>query len=130
MRQLSQPSLLSLLLTLILWSLPAAGLQEPDHSANVSRLGNPSGIARHFEKYLYGVVKKITDKEIVLTETMMGTDQTFQFVKKTKFILDGKATKVGSIKVGDRVYVDHKEDKKGNLIAKKVLTGVFAAQSR
>ncbi len=74
MRQLSQLSLLSLLLTLILWSLPAAGLQEPDHSANVSRLGNPSGIARHFEKYLYGVVKKITDKEIVLTETMMGTD--------------------------------------------------------
>ncbi len=122
--------LLSLLLTLVLLSLPAAGLQEPDHSANVTRLGNPTGTARHFEKYLYGVVKKITDKEIVLTKTMMGIDQTFQIVKKTKFILDGKSTKVGSIKVGDGVYVDHKEDKKGNLIAKKVLTGVFAAQSR
>lgn len=122
--------LLSLLLTLVLLSLPAAGLQEPDHSANVTRLGNPTGTARHFQNYLYGVVKKITDKEIVLTKTMMGTDQTFQIVKKTKFILDGKTTKVGSIKVGDRVYVDHKEDKKGNLIAKKVLTGVFAAQSR
>ncbi len=120
----------SLLLTFVLLSLPAAGLQEPDHSANVTRLGDPTGTARHFQNYLYGVVKKINDKEIVLTKTMMGTDQTFQIVKKTKFILDGKPTKIGSIKVGDRVYVDHKEDKQGKLIAKKVLTGVFAAQSR
>ena len=121
---------LSLLLTLIFLSLPAVGLQEPDHSANVTRLGNPSGIARHFEKYLYGVVKKVTDKEIVLTKTMMGIDQTFQIVKKSKFILDGKPTKLGSIKVGDGVYIDHKEDKKGNLIAKKILAGIFAARSR
>ena len=120
----------SLLLTFVLVSLPAAGLQEPDHSANVTRLGDPTGTARHFQNYLYGVVKKINHKEIVLTKTMMGTDQTFQIVKKTKFILDGKPTKLGSIKVGDRVYVDHKEDKQGKLIAKKVLTGVFAAQSR
>ncbi len=120
----------SLLLTFVLLSLPAAGLQEPDHSANVTRLGDPTGTARHFQKYLYGVVKKINDKEIVLAKTIMGTDQTFQIVKKTKFILDGKPTKIGSIKVGDRVYVDHKEDKQGKLIAKKVLTGVFAAQSR
>ena len=120
----------SLLLTFALLSLPAAGLQEPDHSANVTRLGDPTGTARHFQNYLYGVVKKINDKKIVLAKTIMGTDQTFQIVKKTKFILDGKPTKIGSIKVGDRVYVDHKEDKQGKLIAKKVLTGVFAAQSR
>ena len=120
----------SLLLTFVLLSLPAAGLQEPDHSANVTRLGDPTGTARHFQNYLYGVVKKINDKEIVLAKTIMGTDQTFEIVKKTKFILDGKPTKIGSIKVGDRVYVDHKEDKQGKLIAKKVLTGVFAAQSR
>ena len=120
----------SLLLSIVLLSLPAAGLQEPDHSANVTRLGDPTGTARHFQNYLYGVVKKINDKEMVLTKTMMGTDQTFQIVKKTKFILDGKPTNIGSIKLGEGVYVDHKEDKKGNLIAKKVLTGVFAAQSR
>ena len=117
-------------LAVILLTLPIAGFQEPDLSANVTRLGDPSGIARHFEKYLYGVVKKVTNKEIVLSKTIMGTDQAFQIIKKTKFILDGKKVKLSSIKVGDRVYVDHKEDKKGNLIAKKVLAGIFAARSR
>jgi hypothetical protein len=61
---------------------------------------------------------------MVLTKTKFGTDQTFKFDKKTKFIRNGETSSLDQFKVGDEVWVDVQKDKKtGDLIAKKVVTG-------
>jgi hypothetical protein len=79
-----------------------------------------------YEGYLYGVIKSLTKDEMVLTKTQVGSDQTFKFIKKTKFTHDGKASTLESLKTGDEVWVDADPDKKsGDFIARKVVTGVF-----
>jgi hypothetical protein len=51
-------------------------------------------------------------------------DETFKLNKKTKFIHDGKSSSPDSVKVGDKVWVDARQDKKtGDSIARKVVSG-------
>ena len=87
-----------------------------------------------YKDYLYGVVKDVNQDAMVLTKTQYGktqygTDPTFKFDKKTKFIHDGKDSTLQSLQLGDKVWVDAREDKKtGDLIARKVVSGVFVMQ--
>lgn len=79
-----------------------------------------------YQDYLYGIVKELNKDAMVLTKTKSGTDQTFKFNKKTKFIHDGKSSSIESLQLGDKVWVDVDTDKKtGNFIARKVVTGVL-----
>lgn len=83
-----------------------------------------------YKDYLYGVAKDVNQQEMVLTKTKAGADQTFKFKKKTKFIRDGKNSSFELIKLGDEVWVDVDTDKKtGDLIARKVVTGVIVMPS-
>jgi hypothetical protein len=97
--------------------------KNPPKASN-ARFGNPTSTGRMYQGFLYGVVKELNEKEMVLTKTKFGTDQTFKFEKKTKFIRDGKTSSCDQFKVGDQVWVDVQKDKKtGDMIAKKVVTG-------
>ncbi len=107
-----------------------AGAQKVGGDSAPVRFGNPTGTARPFQNLIYGVVKKITESEIVLTKTQHGVDQTFQLVKKTKYFRDGKPTTLDSIKEGESVYVRPKKKKKGVVIAERVTTGILATQTR
>jgi hypothetical protein len=83
-----------------------------------------------YADYLYGVVKVLDEDQMVLTKTKAGVDQTFRFNKKTKFIQDGKDSSFKSLKLGDEVWVDMNQDKKtGDMIARKVVAGVFLMQA-
>jgi hypothetical protein len=89
------------------------------------RFGDPTSIARVYQSYLYGVIKTVGPEEMVLTKTKFGVDQTFKLNEKTKYIRDGKKSSHDTLKAGDQVWVDTKKDKKtGDLIAKKVVTGI------
>ena len=102
---------------------PQSG-NEPAKPDNV-RFGDPSGTARKYENFLYGVIKELNPNELTLTKTKFGTDQSFKINKKTKFIQDGKASSFDKLKVGDRVFIDADPDRKtGDLIAKKIVSGV------
>ena len=97
-------------------------------------LGVPSAgtdtAGNRFEGYHHGVLTKVDKGAIVLTKTQAGPDQTFKLNKKTKFIRDGKGSSLNSLKIGDDVWVDADENKKtGDLIARKVITGVFLMPS-
>jgi len=84
-----------------------------------------------YQDFLYGVVKELNKDAMVLTKTQYGrtqygTDPTCKFNKKTKFVHDGKDSSLESLHLGDKVWVDIHEDKKtGELIVRKVVTGVF-----
>jgi hypothetical protein len=93
--------------------------------SSTGRFGDPSGTAIMYRDYLYGVIKQLNPDEIILTKTKFGVDQTFKVKKKTKIILDGKASTLDKLKVGDKVYIDVDTDKRtGVLSAKKVVDGV------
>ena len=93
--------------------------------SSTGRFGDATATARKYQDYLYGVVKEIKPGELVLTKTKFGTEQSFKLTKKTKFTLDGKASTLDQLKVGESVYVDVNTDRKtGGLIAKKVVSGV------
>ena len=78
----------------------------------------------NYAGFRYGVVKSIGGKEIVLTKTDAGLDETFKLNKKTKFVHDGKSSSPDSVKVGDKVWVDAHVDKKtGDSTARKVVSG-------
>jgi hypothetical protein len=120
-----QTILMAIVLGIGWLAAPAAAQQdkEPPKASN-ARFGNPTSTARMYQGFLYGVVKELNEKEMVLSKTKFGTDQTFKFEKKTKFIRDGKTCSLAQFKVGDQVWVDVQKDKKtGDLIAKKVVTG-------
>ncbi len=94
-------------------------------TSNTGRFGDPTAIAIKYQDYLYGVIKEMNPNELILSQTKFGVDQTFKLNKKTKFTQDGKASSFDKLKVGDRIYVDVDKDKKtGDLIAKKVISGV------
>ena len=83
-----------------------------------------------FENYHYGVLTKVDKDAIVLTKTKAGPEQAFKLNKKTKFVRDGKDSSLKSLNIGDDVWVDADENKKtGDLIARKVITGVFLMPS-
>jgi len=78
-----------------------------------------------YRDYMYGVIKEISPDEVILTKTKFGVDQTFKLKKKTKFVLDGRASSFDKLKIGDKIYVDVDTDRRtGALIAKKVVSGV------
>lgn len=99
---------------------------RPPQKADTGRFGDPTGIAREYQTYLYGVIKRIGKDEIVLDKTKFGVDTTVKLLPKTKFIHDRKPSDLEQLKVGDQVYVDVKTDKKtGDLSAKKVISGIM-----
>ena len=121
-----------LLLVLLSVLAPAgAGLaqrsQQPP-KPETARFGNPTSIARAYQDYLYGVIKQISSEEMVLEKTKFGIDQTLRLERKTKYIHDGKPSSLDRLKVGEQVWVEVKTEKKtGEMIARKVLTGVALA---
>ncbi len=105
--------------------------QHEQDKPSTARFGDPSSTARTLQDYLYGVIKKIDSKEVVLTKTKYGLDQTVLLEPKTKYIHDGKPSTIGRLKVGEQVWVDVKQEKKsGEMIAKKVVTGVAFTEAR
>lgn len=108
----------------LVMAVPAAAQEEPI-IAGTARYGDPTGTARKYQNLLYGVIKTIDAKGMVLEKTKAGIDQTFKFQPKTKFIHDNKPSLREDLKVGDQVYVDVHEDKKtGDLYAKRVISGI------
>lgn len=106
---------------------PARAQQQQPAKADTGRFGNPTATARTYQTYLYGVIKSLDAKEMVLEKTKAGVDQTFELEAKTKFIRDNKPSSPDALKVGDQVYVDFRKNKKtGELIAKKVVVGAEA----
>jgi hypothetical protein len=110
-----------------LMAVPQSGPQTNKQAItpDTGRFGDASATARKYQDYLYGVIKEMKPEELVLTQTKFGVDQTFKLNKKTKYTLDGKRSSYDKLKVGDRVYIDVGKDKRtGDMIAKKVVTGV------
>jgi hypothetical protein len=105
-------------------AVPATAQNKPV-KAGTGRYGDPTGIARKYQNFLYGVIKTLDANGMVLEKTKVGIDQTLKFQPKTKFIHDEKPSSREDLKVGDQVYVDVHEDKKtGDLYAKKVVSGI------
>lgn len=103
----------------------AAQSDKQPVTSNTGRFGDPSATAIKYQGYLYGVIKEKNPNELILTKTKFGVEQAFKLNKKTKFIQDDKPSSFDKLKVGDRIYVDVDKDKKtGDLIAKKVVSGV------
>jgi hypothetical protein len=118
----------------VVFAVPTAAQKGKHSGAGYGPLGVPSAgtdtAGNKYKDYLFGVVKDVNQQEMVLTKTQAGSDQTFKFDKKTKFIRDGKDISFELIRVGDQVWVDKDDDKKtGDLIARKVVTGVLPAAS-
>jgi len=108
----------------LVMAMPATGQEKPV-KAGTARFGDPTGIARKYQNFLYGVIKTIDAHEIVLEKTKVGIDQTLKFQPKTKFIHDNKPSSREDLKVGEQVYVDvHKDKKTGDLYAKRVISGI------
>jgi hypothetical protein len=88
------------------------------------RFGNASSTGRAFQDYVYGVIKHINKEGLIVDKTSYGDGQKFKLDRKTKFIHDGKPSTFQDLKVGDRVWIDTKTDRKtGEMTAKKVVTG-------
>ena len=118
-------------LSITVATLPGLAQHREPPRSGTARYGDPTSIARVYQDYLYGVIKKIDTNEIVLEKTKFGTDQAFKLDRKTKYIRDGKPGSFDNLKVGDQVWVDVKADKKtGEMTAKKVVTGVVAPTIR
>jgi hypothetical protein len=101
----------------------AQGTKAPENKT--ARFGNPTGIARKYQSYISGVVKKVDKDEIVLTKTRFGVDTSIKLDAKTKFVTNEKPGKLEDLKVGDLVFVDVNKNKKtGEMSAKKVVSGV------
>ncbi len=106
-------------------SAPGGLAQTEPAKPGEPRFGNPTATARTLQGYVYGIIKKIGATELVLDKTEFGDEQTFKLEPKTKYIHDRKPSSLTKLKVGDQVWVDMKKDKKtGEMVAKKVVTGV------
>ena len=119
LRTICIPATLCLVMT-----VPATAQDKPV-KAGTARFGDPTGTARKYQNFLYGVIKTLDANGMVLEKTKAGVDQTFKFQPKTKFIRDDKPSSRGDLKVGDQIYVEVHEDKKtGDLYAKRVVSGI------
>jgi hypothetical protein len=122
---MKRTSYLILAAILVLTSAPFAPAQREPRKPDTARFGDPTQLPRLYEDFIYGVIKKIDKNEMVLEKTKFGVDQTIKFDRKTKYLDDGKPAKWEDLEAGEQVWVDVKEEKKtGEMIAKKVLTGV------
>jgi hypothetical protein len=93
--------------------------------SSTGRFGDPSSVAIKYRDYLFGIVKEVDAKGVIMSKTKFGVDQPFKFTKKTKFFQDGKPSSFDKIKVGEGIYIDVDTDKKtGDQLAKKVVSGV------
>lgn len=118
--------LLTLLSVLALAGTASAQTGRDPIKTDTARFGDPTSIARVYQNYLYGVIKEIGEDEMVLEKTKFGVDKTLKLDSKTKYIHDGKPASRDRLKAGDKVWVDLKTKKKtGEMIAKKVITGVM-----
>lgn len=111
---------------------PATWAQYPQPGKPATgRFGDPSATARFFQDLFYGVVKGLDKSELVLEKNKFGVDQSIKLNDKTKFVHDGEPSTLDKLKVGDQVWIQIKKDKKsGEMIAKKVFTGVVAPTVR
>ncbi len=107
----------------ILFVLPAGAQHEPP-KADTARFGAAEDVSRIFQDYVYGVVKSINKKELVLDKTAYGNGQVFHLSPKTKFFHDRKPSSPDQLKAGDQVWVEMKKDKAGNMQARKVYRGL------
>ena len=108
----------------LVMAVPATAQNKPV-KAGTARYGDPTGTARKYQNFLYGVIKTLDAHGMVLEKTKAGIDQTFKFQPKTKFLHDNKPSSREDLKVGEQVYVDVHEDKKtGDLYVKKVISGI------
>ncbi len=108
----------------LVMAMPATA-QEKTVKAGTARFGDPTGTARKYQNFLYGVIKTLDAQGMVLEKTKVGIDQTLKFQPKTKFIHDNKPSSREDLKVGEQVYVDvHKDKKTGDLYAKRVISGI------
>jgi hypothetical protein len=103
----------------------AQTVQSPDAPGATGRLENAISVAGKYQNYIYGVIKKVGKDELILDKTRFGDGQVFKLDHKTKFLDNGKRSKLAQLKVGDMVWIDAKIKKKTNeKIARKVITGV------
>ena len=120
---MNSKAIVLIILTGTLISVPA-GAQHKPPKADTARFGTPEAGMLAYQDYLYGVVQSISKTQIVLNKTALGDDQVLLLSSKTKFLQDGKPSSRENIKVGDKVWVDKKMNKAGDLLALKVLTGI------
>jgi len=119
LRTIGIPAALCLVMAML------ATAQEKTVKAGTARFGDPTGTARKYQNYLYGVIKTIEANGMVLEKTKAGIDQAFKFQPNTKFIRDDKPSSRETLKIGEQVYVDVRTDKKtGDLYAKRVVSGI------
>jgi hypothetical protein len=98
--------------------------QTEPAKAGEPRFGNATSTGRVFQDYVYGVIKQIDKGDLIVDKTSFGDGQKFKLDHKTKFIHEGKPSTFGDLKVGDKVWIDTKTDKKtGEMTATKVVTG-------
>jgi hypothetical protein len=118
-------------LLLVLGCGPAVWAQRADDAPTTpsnARFGDPTGTARNYLDFHYGLVKSVSDSDLICDKTEFGDDQPFRIDKKTKFIHDGKPSTAGDLKAGDKVWVRVRSDKRtGEMTAVKVISGVFDA---
>lgn len=100
-------------------------VQSPNAPGATSRLENAISLAGKYQNYIYGVIKKIDKDQLILDKTSFGNDQVFKLMHNTKFVHNGKRSKLADLKVGEMVWIDAKlEKKKNEKFARKVITGV------
>lgn len=121
-----QRGLITILAAMLLSFNPGlAQNTKPPEKPQTARFGDPTGIARQYQGYISGVIKKIGKDEVTLEKTRFGVDTTIKLLDKTKYVYDNKPGKQADLKVGDLVFVDGKTDKKtGEISAKKIVGGV------
>ncbi|HLW79480.1 MAG TPA: hypothetical protein VKU44_07760 [Terriglobia bacterium] len=108
---------------------PSNTIEQPPLPDN-GRFGDPTTKGQNLRGFIYGVVKKVGKHELILDKTPFGDAQSFKLEPKTKYLRDGKSSKLAEFKAGDQVFVDVKKEKKsGGMIAKKVVAGVDTLQS-
>lgn len=107
------------------------GQQREPRKPETARFGDPTSTARMFQDYLYGVIKNLDKKELVLDKTKFGIEQAIKLDSKTKYLHDGKPSSFERLTLGDQVWVQVNTNKKtGEMTARKVLTGVVAPTIR
>ncbi len=100
-----------------------AASEVGDNSLPAGPAGKGSA-GNNYADFRYGVVKSVSPSVMVLIKTASGLDETYKLNKKTKFIHDGKSGSPDTVKVGDKVWVDARQDKKtGDSIARKIVSG-------
>jgi hypothetical protein len=122
-----QKTLIGVLAALLLGGTIAWAQYPGNGKPDNARFGDPTATGRFFQGLFYGVIKSLDKSELVLEKTKFGVDQPVKLNDKTKFVHDGEPSTFDKLKVGDQVWIQTKKEKKtGDLIAKKVFTGVVA----